>query len=115
MTKPGSDRLFESGIGAAHRAVFQSSLDILSSGGTLRRNMYALSHPGAEVSEIIRPCPDPLANIQYSCVYMLEHFFKSLSNDIGTNHSHQTYDANDVEKIYDFLTAFYSIGWRHCA
>jgi hypothetical protein len=68
--------------------------------------MYALSHPGAEISEIIKPYPDPLANIQYSCVYMLERFLKSFPDDIDINHSNQVYDTNDIEKIYKFFKCF---------
>lgn len=106
LVEAGSDQLFENGIGAVHRAVFHHSLDVLSSSGTLRRNIYDLPHPSVNVSEIVRPCPDPLQTIRYSCVHAFEHFSRSLVNNNGTSHSNETNDVHDIKKIHKFLKQF---------
>ncbi|KAI9668489.1 MAG: hypothetical protein M1829_005367 [Trizodia sp. TS-e1964] len=41
---------------------------------TLRRDVYGLRHPGHHIVEVKRPNPDPLAPIQYACVYWVDHF-----------------------------------------
>ncbi|KAL4923044.1 uncharacterized protein BDV17DRAFT_25494 [Aspergillus undulatus] len=69
--------IFPSGPSAIHHRIFRESLQNLSA--KLRYNIYNLDNPGAPVSEIatLRPCPDPLFDLRYSCTYWLDHFINS--------------------------------------
>ncbi|KAL2782472.1 hypothetical protein BJX66DRAFT_320651 [Aspergillus keveii] len=59
---------------ATHYEMYSQSLQVLSA--KLHRNIYRLDNPGVTVSEITasRPNPDPLFDLQYSCIYWLNHF-----------------------------------------
>jgi WD40 repeat protein len=69
--------IFPLGPSTMHHRIFRASLQNLS--GKLRRNIYNLDNPGTPVSEIatLRPYPDPLFDLRYSCTYWLEHFLDS--------------------------------------
>ncbi|EAW16767.1 Pfs, NACHT and WD domain protein [Aspergillus fischeri NRRL 181] len=60
-----------------HHILWSRSIEILSI--KLRRNLYNLDNPGLLVSEIaaLRPHPDPLFDLRYSCTYWLDHFIDS--------------------------------------
>ncbi|KAK5988045.1 Vegetative incompatibility protein HET-E-1 [Cladobotryum mycophilum] len=66
-----SDQIFASGIAYRHYDIFLRSLEILSK--TLRRDIYNLRHPGALMSKLYPPNPDPLAPVRYSCVFWVDH------------------------------------------
>jgi hypothetical protein len=39
----------------------------------LRRDIYNLGAPGFPIDKVRPPNPDPLATVQYSCVYWIHH------------------------------------------
>ncbi|KAL2193352.1 WD domain-containing protein, partial [Corynascus similis CBS 632.67] len=65
------DQIFPSGIEDVHRSIFSRSLRIIQQ--TLRRDIYGFGAPGFPINKVIRPDPDPLAVVQYSCVYWVKH------------------------------------------
>ncbi|KAL4748253.1 hypothetical protein BDW72DRAFT_156673 [Aspergillus terricola var. indicus] len=69
-----SAAIFPSGASAIHHRIFRESLQSLSA--ELRRNIYNLADPGVSASEIatLRPDPDPLFDLRYSCTYWLDHY-----------------------------------------
>ncbi|KAL2821948.1 hypothetical protein BJX63DRAFT_427310 [Aspergillus granulosus] len=73
--------IFPAGHPVIHHRMFHKSLEVLSK--NLRRNIYNLSldNPGVLASEIatIRPDPDPLMDLRYSCTYWLDHFLEAIS------------------------------------
>ncbi|KEY75230.1 hypothetical protein S7711_07144 [Stachybotrys chartarum IBT 7711] len=54
-----------------HRDIFNRSMRIISR--TLRRDMYDLSAPGFPIEQVKELEPDPLAEVQYSCIYWVDH------------------------------------------
>ena len=73
-----SATIFPSGPSAIHHQITRESLQNLKA--KLRRDIYKLDNPGALISEIatLRPYPDPLFELQYSCTYWLDHFLNSV-------------------------------------
>jgi hypothetical protein len=41
----------------------------------LRHDIYDLRTPGVSIDEIQAPSPDPLIQLEYSCVYWVDHLF----------------------------------------
>ena len=99
LSDKASGTIFPNGLSQTHRAIFSQSVQALSA-RPLRRNIYCLSHPGMLLGEVETPNPDPLAGIQYSCVYWANHFC-----DIYLENS-QFRDEDtqqDTETIYQFI------------
>ncbi|KAK5994835.1 Vegetative incompatibility protein HET-E-1 [Cladobotryum mycophilum] len=71
LLNKASNQIFASGIARRHHGIFLRSLEILSN--TLRRDIYNLRHPGAPISKVCPPDPDPLAPVRYSCVFWVDH------------------------------------------
>ncbi len=74
LSKEAAD-MFPSGVEHQHRTIFSSSMKALS--GTLHRDIYGLHEPAFPVDQILVPTPNPLAAIQYSCVYWIDHALAS--------------------------------------
>lgn len=72
LDENASDILFPSGRDNGHYTMFIQSTTALSK--TLRRNIYGLDGFGTSIEEIEAPSPDPLATIQYRCIYWIDHF-----------------------------------------
>ena len=70
LLKDASNVIIPRGIGAEHYIIFRRSLKILQ---VLRRDMYSLKLPGFPIDQVKKPSPDPLAAIQYSCIYWVNH------------------------------------------
>ena len=51
----------------------------------LQRDIYNLQHPGYSVDKVEHPDPDPLAPIQYACVYWVDHLceINSSHDEVG--------------------------------
>jgi hypothetical protein len=66
--------IFPIGRSKIHYHIFNQSLQTLST--NLRRNIYNIRDAGATISDIaaVRPNPDPLTGLRYSCTYWLDHF-----------------------------------------
>ncbi|TFB00416.1 hypothetical protein CCMA1212_007911 [Trichoderma ghanense] len=70
----GHHRIFQPVPEAVHRDLFRLSLEALEKPGRLRPNIYSLPYPGVKTHEVSVPQPDPLAGIEYCCMYWLRHF-----------------------------------------
>jgi hypothetical protein len=71
------------------------SLQVMSD--TLRRDIYNLQDPGTSIDQVISPDPDPLAQIQYACVYWISHLC-----DIDSSSRNQV-GLHDGETVHMFL------------
>ncbi|KAM6513563.1 hypothetical protein FALCPG4_015956 [Fusarium falciforme] len=85
------DEVLPFGRSYQHLSVFSRSLEILSR--TLRRDIYNLQALGFLSDKISSPDPDPLAMVQYSCVYWVEHLSDSdsLGHDKALQHGSTIY------------------------
>ena len=101
LLKNASAEILPDGLAAAHHRVFSQSLQVLEK--TLRPDIYTLEAPGVSVSEAQakKPRPDPLAEVQYSCVYWIDHLI-CYSFDRPTNANARVCDVISV-----FLTQKY--------
>ncbi|KAJ5100119.1 Vegetative incompatibility protein HET-E-1 [Penicillium argentinense] len=79
LIKKGGQRIFLSGLAAAHHQMFTQSLHILDR--TLRRDIYSLVALGTPINQAKRPEPDPLAAAGYSCIYWVDHLGQSGSSE----------------------------------
>ncbi|KAK3307177.1 NACHT domain-containing protein [Chaetomium strumarium] len=71
LLKQARDEIFPSGREEVHRTIFSRSLRVMQK--TLRRDIYNLGTPGFPIDKVRPPDPDPLAAVQYSCVYWIHH------------------------------------------
>ncbi|APA11507.1 hypothetical protein sscle_08g062770 [Sclerotinia sclerotiorum 1980 UF-70] len=71
LSKKAARRIFPDGISKVHDKVFRNSVTIMSN--TLKHNIYDLCHPGFPIDKVKQPDPDPLACVQYSCIYWVDH------------------------------------------
>ncbi|KAL2782847.1 hypothetical protein BJX66DRAFT_345468 [Aspergillus keveii] len=80
-----------------HHQMYNHSLEALSA--TLHRDIYCLKNPGVRASEIaaLRPDPDPLFDLRYSCTYWLDHFIESESRSADIK------ESTEEAAISDFL------------
>ena len=69
----------------------------------LRRDMYGLDLPGVHIDEVRVPSPDPLAAVQYSCVYWVDHLCRSVS---GASR-HRDGLLEDYGAVYKFFETKY--------
>ena len=91
--------IFPSGHYQVHHGIFSRSIQVLSP-GPLQRNIYGLSHPGQLIDDVVRPDPDPLAAVQYSCLHWVNHLCESITNSSSTQYQHE---LNDNGKVFQFL------------
>jgi hypothetical protein len=75
LTANATGKIYPTGQVPIHFDIFTRSLATMS--GTLRQDIYKLDHPGTFVNDIKPPNPDPLAALQYSCVYWVEHLYST--------------------------------------
>ncbi|PNP55869.1 hypothetical protein FNYG_15443 [Fusarium nygamai] len=94
------DQILPSGAAHQHHAIFSRSLEALSE--TLERDVYKLGVPGFPIDQVSPPNPDPLASIQYSCVFWVDHLDDS---EPGAKTSDK--DLQDAGIIHDFLRKKY--------
>jgi hypothetical protein len=92
--------IFPFGIESVHRVIFSRSLQAMGMPGTLRRNVYALPHPGLLIDEVNTPDPDPLAAVRYSCVYWINHLCEGSAN---SSDAKQQNDLDDSGVVSLFL------------
>jgi hypothetical protein len=72
------NKIFPSGLGAAHYKILSRSLQILSK--TLCRDMYSIRALGHPIEQVKQPEPDPLVASRYSCIYWVDHLCDWNSN-----------------------------------
>ncbi|KAH8742353.1 hypothetical protein F5883DRAFT_478116 [Diaporthe sp. PMI_573] len=77
LVKKEPQVVFPAGKQIEHNAILTRSIKAMSQ--ILKQDIYRLQRPGVSIEEIERqrPNPDPLAPIQYACVYWIEHFRES--------------------------------------
>ncbi len=93
LMKKASKDVFPSGIEEIHHTVFSRSLRAIS---ILRSDIYALKAPGFPIEQVKPPDPNPLAAVQYSCIYWIDHLHNS-----GTTHIEK--ELQDNSAIDKFL------------
>lgn len=64
---------------------------------TLRHDIYSLAAPGISINQVKMPVPDPLAIIQYSCLYWVDHLLECDSRGIIHN------NLKDGRSVHKFL------------
>ncbi|UKZ72225.1 uncharacterized protein TrAtP1_013166 [Trichoderma atroviride] len=93
-----SNQIFTRGVARKHHDIFSGSIQILSQG--LRRDIYKLRHPGALPSV---PNPDPLAPLQYACVYWVDHLRDAI-NSSGKTVSQASLQSEGA--VHSFLKTY---------
>jgi hypothetical protein len=63
----------------------------------LKRDVYSLAAPGIFIDQVKPPVPDPLAIVQYSCLYWVDHLLKSDTTEIIHN------NLKDGGSVHKFL------------
>ncbi|KAH7330049.1 NACHT domain-containing protein, partial [Rhexocercosporidium sp. MPI-PUGE-AT-0058] len=98
LLKNAFDRVFPSGKADVIYTMFSKSLEVMSK--TLRRDIYGLRAPGFQIEMVEPPVPDPLAAVQYSCLYWVDHL---LDCDKG----HTIIDLIDGGSVHQFFRTSY--------
>jgi hypothetical protein len=99
LVKETSQEIFPSGVGNIHYTIFSRS--ILAMSKILRCDIYSLKAPGISIDEVKPPDPDPLAAIQYSCLYWVDHLL-----DCQTRED-TTLDLKDSGSVHNFLRQYF--------
>jgi hypothetical protein len=90
--------VFPLGMENVNHIIFSGSLNAMST--VLQRDMYGLKAPGFPIDKIQTPSSDPLATVQYSCVFWVDHLCNSIS-DKGTP------QRNTLDVVQTFLEQKY--------
>ncbi|RYP31995.1 hypothetical protein DL767_005440 [Monosporascus sp. MG133] len=99
LLKKAFDQISSFNIQRLHYTMFSVSLRTMSK--ALRRDVYALRHPGYPIDKVEPPDPDPLATIRYACVYWVDH----LRDCDPTNNAVD--DLQDGGSVAQFLASKY--------
>jgi hypothetical protein len=91
--------VFPSGMADIHYTMFSRSLQVLRT--VLRHNVYSLIAPGISIEQVKQPDPDPLAAVQYSCLYWVDHLLDC------QNREDTIKDLKDSGSVYDFLRQYF--------
>lgn len=94
LDKPTQPIIFSSGHSEVHYTILSHSLRAMTS--ILKKNIYALPHPGSHIDEIETPDPDPLAAIRYSCAYWVDHLCSGISDNGNPTHQNCLDDSGPV-------------------
>jgi hypothetical protein len=78
LLKEALSEILPRGIEAEHDIIFIRSLDVIFK--TLQRDIWNIKLPGLHPNDICKPSPNPLAAVEYSCVYWMDHLEASLVN-----------------------------------
>jgi hypothetical protein len=92
------DRVFPSGKAKMNHTIFSRSVQVMAR--TLRRDIYELYAPGLPIEKVEPPVSDPLAAVQYSCIYWINHLLDCDKED--TNN-----DLKDGGSVHQFLRTSY--------
>ncbi|PVH67321.1 NACHT-domain-containing protein, partial [Cadophora sp. DSE1049] len=99
LQENNSQALFHSGIDEINHAIFSRSLQLMSI--TLRRDVYSLRAPGISMDQVKQPDPDPLAAVQYSCLYWVNHLLECQTRRDTIK------DLKDSGPVYSFLRQYF--------
>ncbi|KAM0163443.1 hypothetical protein ACHAQE_003228 [Botrytis cinerea] len=86
--------IFPIGISDVHNKIFLNSMTAMSK--TLKQDIYNLQYSGFPIDKVKQLDPDPLAPIQYSCIYWIHHL---RDKDPKQNREH----IQDNSNIHEFL------------
>lgn len=78
LLKDALSEILPRGIEFEHDRIFIRSLEVIFK--TLQRDIWNIKLPGLHIKEICKPSPNPLAAVEYSCVYWMDHLEASLVN-----------------------------------
>lgn len=87
------------GIESEHRKIFSQSLEALLK--TLRRDILDVKLPGVSAKDIAIPSPNPLATVEYACIYWVDHLYASKCNATAR------LNQNDKNYITTFLQGIF--------
>lgn len=79
-----------------HHGVLQRALERLDK--MLERDIYTLQHVGVTIDEVYLPTHDPLALVEYFCIYWVDHLHDSRSPETP-----EDYVQGDDGLVYGFL------------
>ncbi|KAJ5971705.1 uncharacterized protein N7479_001623 [Penicillium vulpinum] len=79
LLKEALSEILPKGIEAEHDMIFVRSLDVIFK--TLQRDIWNIKSPGIHTKDICKPSPNPLAAVEYSCVYWMDHLEARLLNE----------------------------------
>ncbi|OWT43263.1 Pfs, NACHT and WD domain protein [Pochonia chlamydosporia 170] len=108
-------RLHAAGASQGHADIATYSIKAMSL--KLKRNMYNLDY-GFKPKDMIAPNPDPLASIQYSCVFWADHLAAGIGNsleskrvlaDDGEKSSENSQLTRFLEDVETFIWSYGSI------
>ncbi|KAH6652126.1 NACHT domain-containing protein [Truncatella angustata] len=103
-----------SSIANQHSEVFGKSMDVLC--GTLKRDIYGLKKPGALVDQVSKDALGPLAAIQYSCVFWVDHLEASQVNThVEASPDKAPVDINALLRFFKtkYLYWLEALSWMH--
>ncbi|KAK5805931.1 hypothetical protein VI817_000189 [Penicillium citrinum] len=78
LLKEARSEILPRGIEAEHDMIFRRSLDVIFK--KLQRDIWDIKLPGLHTKDICKPSPNPLAAVEYTCVYWMDHLGASLLN-----------------------------------
>jgi hypothetical protein len=78
LLKEALSEILPRGIEAEHDMIFIRSLDVIFK--TLQRDIWNIKLPGLHTKDICKPSPNPLAAVEYLCIYWIDHLEASLLN-----------------------------------
>ncbi|KAJ5936709.1 hypothetical protein N7466_003159 [Penicillium verhagenii] len=73
LTQKASSEILPKGTESEHHAIFSQCLIVLMK--TLRRDIFNLGLPGIPIEDINIPSPNPLAPVEYACIYWVDHLY----------------------------------------
>jgi hypothetical protein len=85
-----------------HDSIYSRSLQAMSQ--TLKRDVYNLRAPGTSIDTVEPPIPDPLASVQYSCLYWADHLLDCQTRENTIK------DLKDSSSAYNFLRRYF-LSW----
>ncbi|CAI7631252.1 unnamed protein product, partial [Penicillium pancosmium] len=78
LLKEALGDILPGGIEAEHNVIFSRSLDVIYQ--TLRRDILNIKLPGLYTKDVSVPSPNPLAPVEYACLYWVDHLYAYKSN-----------------------------------
>lgn len=101
LVEKASNEIFPPRMEGVHHTIFSRSLQTM--GRTLRRNIYSLHVPGFPISQVKQPERDPLASVQYSGIYWVNHLLDYHFHQTAKQHE----DLQDGGMVDKFLRKKY--------
>lgn len=91
LMKYEADNAFPIGVQDEHYGMFQRSLRALK---TLKRDIHQLKLPNIHINDVRRPDPDPLAGVEYSCIYWVDHLESCHGNQLAQDEFQENGSTN---------------------